>query len=92
MIKATLAPGARIECRSAEWLVRSIGLSSNGQQVVDVVGVSPFLQEKEAKFLVDVEKAYYQTECTWNKYGPHYQYCEMMLKKDRLRWLDKTLG
>ena len=37
-------------------------------------------------------KTYYQTECTWNKYGPHYQYCEMMLKKDRLRWLDKTLG
>ena len=57
MIKATLAPGARIECRSAEWLVRSIGRSSDGQQIVDVVGVSPFLQEKEAKFLVDVEKA-----------------------------------
>ena len=37
-------------------------------------------------------KTYYQTECTWNKYDPHYQYCEMMLKKDRLRWLDKTLG
>ena len=54
---AVLAPGARIECRSAEWLVRSIGRSSDGQQVVDVVGVSPFLQEKEAKFLVDVEKA-----------------------------------
>ena len=37
-------------------------------------------------------KTYYQTECTWNKYGPHYPYCEMMLKKDRIRWLDKTLG
>ena len=37
-------------------------------------------------------KTYYQTECTWNKYGPHYPYCEMMLKKDRLKWLDKTLG
>jgi len=21
-----------------------------------------------------------------------YSYCEMMLKKDRLEWLDKTLG
>ena len=57
MIKATLAPGARIECRSAEWLVRSISRSSDGQQIIDVVGISPFLQEKEAKFLVDVEKA-----------------------------------
>ena len=37
-------------------------------------------------------KTYYQTECTWNKYGPHYEYCEMMLKKDRLKWLDKTLS
>ena len=36
-------------------------------------------------------KTYYQTECTWNKYGLHYLYCEMMLKKDRLKWLDKTL-
>ena len=37
-------------------------------------------------------KTYYQTECTWNKYGTIYGYCEMMLKKDRLKWLDKTLG
>ena len=36
-------------------------------------------------------KTYYQTECTWNKYGMHYPYCEMMLKKDRLIWLDQTL-
>jgi len=36
-------------------------------------------------------KTYYQTECNWNKYGPHYQFCEMTLKKDRLKWLDKTL-
>ena len=36
-------------------------------------------------------KTYYQTECTWNKYGTIYGYCEMMLKKDRLIWLDKTL-
>ena len=37
-------------------------------------------------------KTYYQSECTWNKYGPHYEYCEMMLKKSRLEWLDKSLG
>ena len=57
MPEAVLAPGARIECRSAEWLVRSLGRSSDGQQVVDVVGVSPFLREKEARFLVQVEQA-----------------------------------
>ena len=37
-------------------------------------------------------KTYYQTECTWHMYGALYSYCEMMLKKDRLKWLDKTLG
>ena len=37
-------------------------------------------------------KRYYQTECTWNKYGLHSAYCEMTLKKDRLKWLDKSLG
>ena len=37
-------------------------------------------------------KTYYQSECTWNQYGTMYSYCEMMLKKDRLKWLDKTLG
>ena len=57
MPEAVLAPGARIECRSAEWLVRSLGRGSDGQQVVDVVGVSPFLREKEARFLVEVETA-----------------------------------
>lgn len=57
MQEAVLAPGARIECRSAEWMVRSLGRSSDGQQVVDVVGVSPFLRDKEARFLVAVEKA-----------------------------------
>ena len=36
-------------------------------------------------------KTYYQTECTWNMYGAMYSFCEMMLKKDRLQWLDKTL-
>jgi hypothetical protein len=35
--EAVLAPGARIECRSAEWLVRGLGRSSDGQQVTELV-------------------------------------------------------
>ena len=50
-------PQARIECRSAEWLVRSLGKSSDDQMVMDGVRISPFLREKEARFLVEVEKA-----------------------------------
>ncbi len=52
MPEAALAPGARIECRSAEWVVCSLGKSSDDQMVVDAVGVSPFLRRKEARFLV----------------------------------------
>ena len=37
-------------------------------------------------------KTYYRSECTWHMYGAMYSYCEIMLKKDRLKWLDKTLG
>ena len=37
-------------------------------------------------------KTYYQTECTWNKYGTMNSYSEMMIKKDRLKWLDKTIS
>ena len=40
----------------------------------------------------DAFKTYYQTEYNWNKYGTMYIYCEMMLKKDRLRWLENTLS
>ena len=35
---------------------------------------------------------YVNATCKENRYGGHYEYCEMMLKKDRLKWLDKTLG
>ena len=84
MPEAVLAPRARIECRSAEWLVRSLGRSSDGQQVVDVVGVSPFLREKEARFLVDVEKAagsfkVLQPEATELVCDPSPQYRDSLL-------------
>ena len=40
----------------------------------------------------DAFEKYVNATCTENKYGVHYPYCEMMLKKDRLKWLDKTPG
>ncbi len=35
---------------------------------------------------------YVDASCEENKYGLHSIYCEMILKEDRLKWLDKTLG
>jgi hypothetical protein len=52
--EAVLAPGARIECRRAEWLVRSLGRSSDGQQVVDVVGVSALATPRQRLLIADV--------------------------------------
>ena len=40
----------------------------------------------------DAFNKYVDATCKENKYGLHSIYCEMMLKKDRLKWLDKTLG
>ena len=37
-------------------------------------------------------KTYYQTEYTCKKYGTMNSYSEMMIKKDRLKWLDKTIS
>jgi SNF2 family DNA or RNA helicase len=53
--KAVLAPGARIQCRDAEWLVRNVQLTREGERLLDVVGVSPYLQEQTALFLEALE-------------------------------------
>jgi hypothetical protein len=40
----------------------------------------------------DAFNQYVDATCKKNKYGLHSIYCEMTLKKDRLKWLDKTPG
>ena len=39
----------------------------------------------------DAFEKYVNTACKENKYSLMNPYCEMMLKKDRLKWLDKSL-
>jgi len=51
----TLAPGARVRIRDAEWLVQRVDRSSSGGQVLDVVGLSELVKEKEARFIADLE-------------------------------------
>ena len=55
MAKAVIAPGARLQCRDAEWLVRNVQLTREGERLLDVVGVSPYLQEQSALFLEALE-------------------------------------
>lgn len=44
----TIAPGARILCRDAEWRVKSTDIASDGGRVIEAIGVSEFIQGKRA--------------------------------------------
>ncbi|MGI0500300.1 hypothetical protein ACOKW7_32100 [Limnospira platensis CENA597] len=51
-----IAPGARILCRDAEWLVKYVALSSDGDRIIEAVGVSEFLRGRRIRFLEELEK------------------------------------
>ncbi|MBI9088301.1 MAG: DEAD/DEAH box helicase [Desulfobacterium sp.] len=50
-----VAPGARIEVRDAEWLVRRVDKTETKGQALHVVGMSELVKGKEAVFLSDAE-------------------------------------
>ena len=51
----TLAPGARIIARDAEWLVKSTSRTPHGSVVIEVVGVSDFIKGRAARFVRELE-------------------------------------
>lgn len=51
-----IAPGTRVQIRDEEWLVRNIDRTSSGVEVYGVVGISPLVEGKEARFLRDIEQ------------------------------------
>lgn len=53
---APLAPGARIELRDAEWLVRRVDKTETGGFSLNVVGLSEIVRDREAAFLTDAER------------------------------------
>jgi len=52
---STLAPGARVLVRDAEWLVRRVDRASTGGQALTCVGLSELVRDREATFLTDLE-------------------------------------
>jgi ERCC4-related helicase len=56
MATDTIAPGARVRIRDAEWLVQRVDRTSSGDQVLDVVGLSELVKDKEARFLRELEE------------------------------------
>jgi len=52
----TIAPGARIVVRDAEWLVRRVDRTSTGSQAISVIGISELVRDKDAVFLDELEQ------------------------------------
>lgn len=52
----TIAPGARIVVRDAEWLVRRVDRTSTGRQAISVIGISELVRDKDAVFLDELEQ------------------------------------
>jgi len=55
-MSSSIAPGARIIVRDAEWLVRRVDRTSTGRQAVSVTGISELVRDKEAIFLEELEQ------------------------------------
>jgi len=56
MSDRTIAPGARVQIRDAEWLVERTDRTSDGKQVLDVVGLSELVEDQEARFIRELEE------------------------------------
>ena len=56
MSRETIAPGARVRIRDAEWLVQRVDQTSDGGQVLDVVGLSELVEDQEARFVRELEE------------------------------------
>ena len=54
----TVAPGARILVRDAEWVVRRVDRTSTGGQAISAIGISELVRDKEAVFLTEIEQQF----------------------------------
>ncbi len=52
----TIAPGARVVIRDAEWLVRKVDRTSTGGRALTVVGITELVKDKEAIFLDEIDR------------------------------------
>lgn len=54
----TVAPGARILVRDAEWVVQWVDRTSTGGQAISATGISELVRSKEAVFLTEIEEQF----------------------------------
>lgn len=56
MADSTIAPGARVRIRDADWLVQRVDRTSSGKEVLDVVGLSELVEDQNARFIRELEE------------------------------------
>ena len=49
------APGMRAVIRDEEWLIKKIETNSLGHQVLQCVGITPLVRNRDTIFLTDLE-------------------------------------
>lgn len=54
--QSRFAPGARIEVRDTEWLVRRVDKTSAGKQQLTCIGISQLVKDREAIYLTQLEQ------------------------------------
>ncbi|HEY9135110.1 MAG TPA: hypothetical protein VIM85_04905 [Pseudomonadales bacterium] len=54
-MKQNFAPGARVEIRDAEWIIRRVDLTSDKGYQLTCDGISELVRGKEAIFLTQLE-------------------------------------
>ncbi len=52
---AAIAPGARIQIRGEEWIVRNVDADAAGREALSVVGTSELVRDREAIFLTALD-------------------------------------
>ena len=85
----TFAPGARVEIRNEEWMIRRVDPAGQGGLALQVIGGSELVRHKQATFLTRLEKAVrvlHPEETKWvQDLSPQYRqsrlYLESMLRR-----------
>jgi hypothetical protein len=53
---SVFAPGARVQIRDAEWIVKRVDRTSTGGLSLLVMGVSEIVRGKEARYMTEIDK------------------------------------
>lgn len=97
---ANYAPGTRVIIRDTEWLIKRVETSSDKGYCLEVVGISPFVKDKEARFLTKLEESIkvidpLKTELKLDTSG-HYEdtrlYLETMLRNTPISGKSLSIG